>query len=105
MQKRKLSYLEKLGLIHYFECVLEIFCNLVRSFVTENGAKVCGLVGTIQEAAKVGVISNVKVWMEMIKSRSEINNTYDRGVAEEIVEAISKKYFVEFVSFKTHSSL
>ena len=51
-----------------------------------------------REAYSKGLVEDGEGWMAMIQSRNKTSHTYNKAVAEEIVEAIQNSYFVLFVA-------
>lgn len=48
---------------------------------------------------KNGLITDGETWMDMIASRNQTSHTYNQETADEIVGAISSRYFGEFSRF------
>jgi nucleotidyltransferase substrate binding protein (TIGR01987 family) len=101
-KERKLSDLEKQGLIQAFEYCHELAWNVLKDFLQneEGKSEIYGSKSATREAFRVGLISNGEVWMEMIKDRNQTLNTYNSDTSEQIFNNIVKSYFAEFVSFK-----
>ena len=99
--KRKLSRLEKQGLIQAFEFTHELAWNVLKDYLEAQGIQgVIGSRGAAREAFKNGLIADGEVWMDMIKSRNQTSHTYNEGTANEITEAILTRYHAEFVKFQ-----
>jgi len=101
-KERKLSDLEKQGLIQAFEYCHELAWNVLKDFLQneEGKSEIYGSKSATREAFRVGLISNGEVWMEMIKDRNQTVHTYNSETLEQIFNNIVKSYFAEFVSFK-----
>jgi len=101
-KERKLSDLEKQGLIQAFEYCHELAWNVLKDFLQneEGKSEIYGSKSATREAFRVGLISNGEVWMEMIKDRNQTVHTYNSETSEQIFNNIVKSYFAEFVSFK-----
>lgn len=101
-KERKLSDLEKQGLIQAFEYTHELAWNVLKDFLQneEGKGEIYGSKSATREAFRVGLISNGEVWMEMIKDRNQTVHTYNSDTSEQIFNNIVKSYFAEFVAFK-----
>lgn len=98
--ERQLSDLEKQGLIQFFEFTHELAWNVLKDFLTLQGAgPLFGSKDTTREAFNKGLISNGDSWMDMIESRNQTSHTYNKKTAEEIVAKIRSQYFPSFISF------
>jgi len=99
--QRKLSDLEKQGLIQAFEFTHELAWNVMRDyFVYQGNMDISGSRDAVRESFKAGLVTDGDGWMEMIKSRNMTSHTYNEKVAEEIVQFITKTYHTLFVQFK-----
>ena len=100
-EKRTLSDLEKQGLIQAFEFTHELAWNVLRDyFIYQGNSQIAGSRDATREGFQKGLISDGDAWMEMIKSRNQTSHTYNKSVAEEIVQKILDLYFPQFVSFQ-----
>ncbi|NLA40871.1 MAG: nucleotidyltransferase [Smithella sp.] len=96
-KKRPLSELEEQGIIQAFEFTHELAWNVLKDFLEEQGAR--GLYGSkdsSREAFKRGLIEDGDAWMSMIQSRNLTSHTYNRNIAQKIVQAILENYYTEF---------
>jgi len=101
-KKRALSDLEKQGLIQSFEFTHELAWNVLKDYLEFQGiANLIGSRDTAREAFQKGLISNGDDWMTMIKSRNLTTHTYNKKVAEEIIQLILDKYHPRFHELKT----
>ena len=99
-QQRPLSDLEKQGLIQSFEFTHELAWNVLKDFLTVQGAgPLFGSKDTTREAFQKGLIADGDAWMDMIQSRSKTSHTYNKRTSEEIVVKIREKHFSAFVVF------
>jgi nucleotidyltransferase substrate binding protein (TIGR01987 family) len=99
-QTRKLTDLEKQGLIQAFEFTHELAWNVIRDYFADQGnTSITGSRDAAREAFQKGLIAHGDVWMEMIKSRNQTSHTYNQIVADEIVDKIIAAYFSEFEAF------
>jgi len=101
-RRRKLSELEKQGLVKAFEFTHELAWNTFKDFLTARGTseKLYGSKDATREAFAAGLIENGEAWMKMIEHRNETSHTYNENVAETIVEAILSVYAGEFEKFQ-----
>lgn len=103
--QRTLSDLEKQGLIQAFEFTHELAWNLIKDyFFYQSNPSNMGSRDAVREAVDKGLIQEGEGWMEMIKSRNRTSHTYNRQVADAIVERILDAYFPLFESFSQRMS-
>ncbi len=96
-KKRPLSELEEQGIIQAFEYTHELAWNVLKDFLEEQGVRdLYGSKDSSREAFKRGLIENGDSWMDMVQSRNLTSHTYNRDIAQKIVQAILEKYFAEF---------
>ncbi|MEX2589642.1 MAG: nucleotidyltransferase substrate binding protein [Chitinophagales bacterium] len=89
------------GLIQRFEYTHELAWNVMKDFIKDHGnAEIFGSKDATREAFSLGLISNGKVWMEMIKSRNKTSHTYNEEIANEIFINILDKYHKAFLDFQ-----
>lgn len=95
---RPLSDLEKQGLIQAFEFTHELAWNVMKDYFDYQGTQnITGSRDATREAYSKGVIKDGEGWMAMIQSRNKTSHTYNRAVADEIVNEIQNSYFDLFV--------
>ena len=100
-RQRPLSDLEKQGLIQAFEFTHELAWNTLKDYLTYQGiASIIGSRDAAREAFQKGIVQDGDAWMEMIKSRNQTSHTYNKKIAEEIVDKISFSYFEAFKALK-----
>lgn len=96
-KERKLSNLEKQGLVQVYEFTQELSWKVLKDFMQSRGTQdLYGSKDVVREAFKIGLIENGDIWMEMIKSRNLTSHTYDEATIEEIINLITDKYYYEF---------
>lgn len=96
-KERKLSNLEKQGLVQVYEFTQELSWKVLKDFMQSRGTEdLYGSKDVVREAFKIGLIENGDIWMEMIKSRNLTSHTYDEATIEEIINLIIGKYYYEF---------
>jgi nucleotidyltransferase substrate binding protein (TIGR01987 family) len=99
-EQRKLSDLEKQGLIQAFEFTHELAWNVMRDyFLYQGNNTISGSRDATREAFNKGLIENGDGWMQMIKSRNESSHTYNDDTANEIFNKIIDTYYVLFADF------
>lgn len=98
-KERPLSDLENQGLIQAFEFTHELAWNVMKDYFDYQGTQnITGSRDAAREAYSKGLVEDGEGWMAMIQSRNKTSHTYNKAVAEEIVEAIQNSYFVLFVA-------
>ena len=95
---RELSDLEKQGLIQVFEYTHELAWSTLKDFLEHKGQKdIYGSRDASRKAFQLGIIEDGEVWMDMIQSRNKTAHTYNRETAEEIVTAVTTRYYALFI--------
>ncbi len=96
-KERKLTDLEKQGVIQSFEYTYELAWNMMRDYLIYQGENnIVGSRDTIKIAYKYGIIKNGDVWIEMLNSRNLTVHTYNEKIVDKILSDIIEKYFSEF---------
>lgn len=91
----------KEGLIQRFEYTHELAWNVIKDFLQDKGnPEIFGLKDATREAFSTGLISEGKIWMEMIKSRNQTSHAYHEEVANEIFIKILEDYHPAFLRFQ-----
>ncbi len=97
---RSLSDLEKQGLIQAFEFTHELAWNVMKDYFYYQGTQdITGSRDATREAFSKNLVQDGEGWMAMIQSRSKTSHTYNKVVADEIVDAIINIYFGLFEDF------
>jgi nucleotidyltransferase substrate binding protein (TIGR01987 family) len=97
---RKLSDLERLGLIHTFEFTHELGWITFKDFLESHGASnLYGSKHATREAFAKGLIEEDEEWMAMIQSRNRTTHAYKEETATEIAKAILSRYVPQFEKF------
>ena len=98
---RMLSDLEEQGLIKAFEYTYELAWNVMKDYYAWQGGieKIQGSRDAIRMAVQSGLISDGKVWMEMVESRIETVHGYDHKIADRIAGRICKVFHLLFCDF------
>ncbi|MDO9052954.1 MAG: nucleotidyltransferase substrate binding protein [Gallionella sp.] len=101
-EQRKLSNLEKQGVIQAFEFTHELAWNVLKDYLQDQGNQnIRGSKDATREAFKVELIADGEQWMAMIQSRNISSHTYDEHTAEQLVSVIIGSYFPLFVALQT----
>jgi nucleotidyltransferase substrate binding protein (TIGR01987 family) len=96
-----LTEMIKEGLIQRFEYTHELAWNLMKDYAAFQGIQMIGgSRDATREAFQLHLISDGKVWMDMIGSRNKTSHTYNEHTANEIYLKILEEYFPAFQSFK-----
>jgi len=100
-RQRPLSDLEKQGVIQGFEIVHELAWNVLKDFLEYEGIPgIVGSRGTVREAFKRELIDDGELWMDMIEKRNLSSHTYNKELAEELVNAIIGGYHSAFLALQ-----
>ena len=99
---RKLSLLERQGVIQAFEYTFELGWKCMKDFLEYQGVKteIYGSRDAIRESFKAGVINDGECWMNMIKSRNLTSHIYDEEVINGIIDLIFKNYLDSFIGLE-----
>ena len=91
---RSLTSLEEQGLIHAFEYNYELAWNTIKDFYqTQGETNIQGSRDAIRLSFKRGLITDGKLWMQMIESRILTSHTYNQDTASKIVSLILNSYY------------
>lgn len=91
----------KEGLIHRFEYTHELAWNVMKDYATYQGnTAVGGSRDATREAFQLQLVSNGKIWMDMIGSRNQTSHTYNEKTAHEIYSKILDEYYPAFLEFQ-----
>jgi nucleotidyltransferase substrate binding protein (TIGR01987 family) len=94
---RKLTDLEKQGMIQGFEFTFEMAWNVMKDYLEEQGITgIIGSKGTVRYAFSNGLVENGQVWLDMIESRNVSSHSYDEATANDLVAAIIGSYYHQF---------
>ena len=93
----------KEGLIQRFEYTHELAWNVMKDYATYQGnPNVGGSRDASREAFQLKLISNAKIWMDMIGSRNKTSHTYNEETADEIYLKIINDYHPAFIEFQNN---
>ena len=94
----------KEGLIQRFEYTHELAWNVMKDYAIYQGnPNIGGSRDATREAFQLQLISDGKLWMDMIGSRNKTSHTYNEETADEIYAKILKDYYPAFLEF--HKSM
>lgn len=97
-----LDEIVKEGLIQRFEYTHELAWNVMKDHANFQGnTEVAGSSDATREAFQLQLITDGKLWMDMIGSRNKTSHTYNEETAEEIYGKILKSYFPALLEFQS----
>jgi nucleotidyltransferase substrate binding protein (TIGR01987 family) len=107
--QRRLSELEKQGLVQGFEFTHELSWKVLKDYLEAQG--VTGIIGSknaVRSAFKNDLINeaDAETLMDMIRARNLSSHTYNQDTAEEIVDAVLNRFHPVFEQLaRTFSAL
>lgn len=91
----------KEGMIQRFEYTHELAWNVMKDYAKYQGnTTIGGSRDATREAFQLKLISDGKVWMDMIASRNKTSHTYNEDISEEIFNKIITEYYSAFLEFR-----
>lgn len=91
---RKLSDLERDGMIQRFEYTQELAWKLLKNYIEYQGeAQMGGSRDTIRQAFRLGLIENSEPWFYMLESRNLTSHVYDEATEMTVIERIVDTYY------------
>ena len=102
-EQRQLSRLEAMGLIKAFEFTYELGWNLMKDFLSYEGANdLAGSRSTIREAVTRGLLSEAegRTWMEMLQNRNRTTHLYDEQAVRAVEQTIVEEYREAFAALR-----
>lgn len=101
--EKDLNELEQEGLIQRFEYTYELSWKTLQDLLEEKGyVGIKGPAPVLQQAFQDGYIEDGEAWMKLKKSRENTSHTYNKKVAEEIVDSIINTYYLLFKGLIDH---
>jgi nucleotidyltransferase substrate binding protein (TIGR01987 family) len=99
--KHILDEIIKEGLIQRFEYTHELAWNVMKDYADYQGNNtIGGSRDASREAFQLQLISDGKLWMDMIGSRNKSSHTYNELTAVEIYAKIIHEYYPAFLEFQ-----
>jgi len=96
---RRLSNLERQGLIQAFEFTYELAWNTLKDYLVDQGIQnIVGSRDTIREAFNRDLIEDGEAWMAMLIDRNKTSHTYNEEIAEEIFFKIIGTHYDVFLA-------
>ena len=94
--------LAKEGLIQRFEYTHELAWNVMKDYAHFQGnTSVSGSKDATREGFALQLITDGKMWMDMISSRNKTSHTYNEATATQIYERIVYDYYPCFTVFRS----
>lgn len=88
------DFIQKAGIIQFFEMSFELAWNLVKDYLEEQGfVDVKSPRSALKKAFEIGIIDSGHNWMDLILDRNLTAHTYDEQKATEMELLIRNKYF------------
>ncbi|MBL4655030.1 MAG: nucleotidyltransferase substrate binding protein [Bacteroidia bacterium] len=84
---------EQAGIIQFFEMSFELSWKLMKDYLESEGFVVKSPRECVKEAFQAEIISDGHIWMEALEARNQTVHTYDKKIAEEVVNNIIHKYY------------
>lgn len=101
VKKSPLNEFEEQGIIKAFEYTYELAWNVMKDYLEFQGEQnIYGSRDSIQEAFRLGLLSNGDNWMIMFKDRNKTSHTYNQETAKEVIKNIIHDHFPLFNSFR-----
>lgn len=101
INKKDLNELEEQGLIKSFEYTYELGWNTLKDYFEYQGNnEIKGSRDAINEAFRLGLITDGQEWMNMFKDRNRTSHTYNETTAREIINNIFNSYFQLFAALQ-----
>jgi len=99
---RPLSNLEEQGMIKAYEFNYELAWNLIKDYLVWQGFDdIVGSRDAFRTAFNRGIVSDGKVWMDMVRDRNMTTHIYDEAVADTVIKKILTTYYPAVQLLKT----
>ncbi len=95
---KKLSDLEKEGIIQRFEYTWELTWKTIKDYLEDSGIVLDKITpqAVIRAAIEAKVITNREQWMSALDARNKMSHTYDNMVFAQIIEDVDTRYLSLF---------
>ncbi|MDQ6762896.1 MAG: nucleotidyltransferase substrate binding protein [Bacteroidota bacterium] len=105
LQQKKVSVLEKDGVIQRFEFTMELAWKTIQDILNSRGyIDLKGPKPVIKQAFRDGIISDGQEWINMLEDRNKSTHLYDETLALEIFDKIQLQYLSLLTGFKAKIS-
>lgn len=93
-EQRAFTELEQSGFIHRFELCFDLACKFIEHYChhQEPQASIQGRRDAFHYVFKYGLIDDVQLWMDMMKSRQHTVHSYNKNTADEITLEVIQRY-------------
>ena len=106
IEKESLNELEALGSIHAFETTLYFAGQLLRDYAkAQNIHNIYGPKDATRAASNLGLIHELDIWLEMLRTRSQEHELYRTEVVETISTDIRERFFNPMVLLQNKMQL
>lgn len=83
----------KLAVVQSYEMDIELSWKTLKDYLNYLGFKIQAPREAIKQAFAVELLKDADLWLTMLEDRNITSHVYDELKAQEIVDAIEKKYF------------
>jgi len=92
--ERKLSQLEKEGIIQRFEYTMELAWKTMKDYLESQNVVFEQITprAIIKEAVAAKLVTQGQVWMRALDARNKMSHTYDFSEFEAVIQDIEKSY-------------
>jgi len=81
--------------IQRFEYTIELFWKYLKRILEINGRDINLPKAILQESYQNALISNEKIWLDMLRDRNQTSHTYNEQLADSIFHRITNIYTTE----------
>lgn len=95
IQKNGLNKIYIMALIQAYEITFELCWKTMKDYLLYNGIKVDTPREVIKESFANNIISDGKIWIEMMEARNKTSHTYKEEFAKELADDILNNYIAQ----------
>jgi nucleotidyltransferase substrate binding protein (TIGR01987 family) len=95
------SFVERAGLIQFFEMAFEQGWKLLKDYLTEQGFDINSPREAIKQAFQNQLIVDGHLWLQALEDRNLTTHTYNEVTAELVEKKIRNDYFLLLKTLKT----
>ncbi len=95
------SFVERAGLIQFFEMAFEQGWKLLKDYLTEQGFDINSPREAIKQAFQNQLIVDGHLWLQALEDRNLTTHTYNEVTAELVEKKIRNDYFILLKTLKT----